>query len=343
MGNGVGQAVWAGLVVVALFGCSSDEEDAASSGWDSCEIDADGCTCVIREGGSAQAFPPADDCGGYDCCLLSRSAADRSASCECFDTGDSCDDIAETSGKMVVGQCPPAGEALSTRAMCVPEGQACPNRASVERSGCCEGLLCLSDGEEPVCQPLGARDQDLARLCESATLSRSDDVEVIAGNVATSAGDLSFENAAFGTSNVGPSGCLNALTMQFRGPRTAGADGGPGACELTIDAQRRDGAWAVRRVVASLDACDGHTAAASGAIDVREAAAIDFDFSSVGEGCGARDSEGEHCVAGTFDWVLTGELGGITFESSRLIAQGVICGGPDDATCEIDTASDAGR
>jgi hypothetical protein len=343
MGNGILRTVWAGFVAVALFGCSSDEEDAALSGWDSCELDADGCTCVIREGGSDQKFPPADDCSGYDCCLLSRSAASRTASCECFDTGESCEDVAEASNKMVVAQCPPPGELLSARAMCVPAGGACPNRASEERSGCCEGLLCLSDGEELVCQAIGSHDPELARACESATLQQSDDLEVISGSVATSAGDLTFDEAAFGTSDVGPSGCLNALTMQFTGPTAAGADGGAGVCELVIDAQRRDGAWAVRRVIANLDACDGHMGAASGPIDVREASEIDFDFSSVGEGCGARDNAGEHCVAGTFDWVLTGELGGLTFESSRLIARGVICGGPDDETCETFAASDAGR
>jgi hypothetical protein len=343
MGNGTGRKVWAGLVIVALLGCSGDDEDDAPSGWDSCEINEDGCVCVIREGGSEQAFPPADECSGYDCCLVSRSAASRTASCECFDTGGSCEDIAEASGKMVVAQCPPPGEALSARAMCVPEGQACPNRASEERSGCCGGLLCLSDGDEPVCQPIGARDPELARLCEGATLRRSDSVEVISGDVMTSAGELTFDQAAFGTSNVGPGGCLNALTMQFRGPTTAGADGGPAACELLIDAHRRDGAWVVRRVLANVDACDGHTGAASGAIDDREAAAIDFTFSSAGAECGARDSADEHCVVGTFEWLLIGELGGLSFESSRLIVRGVICGGPDDEMCETDAASDAGR
>lgn len=343
MGNGIGRTVWVGLVAVAIFGCSSDDEDAAPSGWDSCEINADGCACVIREGGSDQEFPPADDCSGYDCCLLSRSATSRTASCECFDTSESCEDVAEASSKMVVAQCPPPGELLSPRAMCVPQGGACPNRQSEQGSGCCEGLLCLSDGEETVCQASGSRDPELASLCEAATLQQTDALEVIAGRVATSSGDLSFDQAAFGTSDVGPSGCLNALTMQFKGPTTGGADGGgPAVCELVIDAQRRDGAWAVRRVLANVDACEGHTGAASGPIDVREAAEIDFDFSSVGEACGARDGAGEHCVSGTFDWVLTGELGGITFEGSRLIARGVICGGPNDETCETSSA-DAGR
>lgn len=335
MGNGTGCKVAIAAFVVLFAGCSGDDDDDAPSGWDSCEIDAQGCTCVIREGGSEQEFPPADDCSGYDCCLLSRSESSRVASCSCFDTSESCEDVAEASDKMVVAQCPPPGEALSERAMCIPEGAACPNRASVTESGCCEGLYCLSDGHDPPevsCQPLKNREPAVVERCESATLSGQEAVEIVSGRVATSGGDVTFDHAAFGVSNVGEGGCLNAATLQL----SAGT-----GCELLIDVLLWEGKWISRRVLASLDGCTGFSGE-GGSFDVRETAEIPLTFSYTGEVCGAHDELSEHCVVGSFDWAIDGELNGLTFEGSHIVVKGVICGGKDDEACETVGAADAG-
>lgn len=330
----------AALVLAVLAGCSGDDEPAGPRLWDSCELTGDACSCVIREGGSTQEYPPADRCGGFNCCLLSESATGSSASCTCSDLSEACEDVAESAGMTVVTQCPPPGELLSSRAMCVPEGQRCPNRMTDDASGCCEGLLCLSNGDDddsfPICRAGGAGDPDLELQCERATLLKQDNVEVTSGSLATSRGDLRFDDALFGTARVGAGGCLTELTIEFSGPAAGGGepDGGDASCTLLLDASLRDGEWEVRRVLGSLEACEGYSGDGGGSFDERDRSLIPFGFSYVGEYCGARHAFGENCVAGDFEWELTGELAGITFEGSRLKATGVICGTPDDVACE---------
>jgi hypothetical protein len=287
----------------------------------------------MRMGGSPQVFPPADDCGGYDCCLLSRSATGSSASCRCFDTTESCEDVAEASSSTVVAQCPPPGELLSARAMCIPEGGACPNRSldvEDEGSGCCEGLLCLSNGEreaENECQAVGDRDPVGAVQCERATLLGREELEIVSGTLATDRGELRFDSAQSTIAAVGPS-CLVQLNMAF----TASSDGG--TCELVVDAVLFNGEWVVRRVLGSLEGCGGYSSSEGGTFDVREAADIPFAFSHMTESCGARHRFDESCVVGSFDWHLTGELAGITFEGSHLVAEGVVCSTGERDSCD---------
>lgn len=327
----------AALAAACLAGCGDDSEAEQQQLWDSCLRTESGCTCTRREGGAQQEYPPADDCSGYDCCLLHRSDNGSVATCTCMDLGssESCEDHAGDS-LMVVQQCPPAGELLSPSAMCIPEGGRCPNRSlesgGEPTSGCCEGLLCLSNGErdaENECQAAGGRDPIGAVRCERATLLGREELEIVSGTLATDRGELRFDSAQSTIAAVGPS-CLVQLNMAF----TASSAGDGGTCELVVDAVLFDGEWVVRRVLGALEGCDGYSGSESGSFDVRAASDIPFAFSQVTESCGAGHKLDANCVVGSFDWHFTGELAGITFEGSHLVAEGVVCSLDERTTCD---------
>jgi len=332
---------WRGALVLAMTavaGCS-DDEPAGPRVWDSCQLRATDCACVIRESGSELEFPPGDSCGGFNCCLLDDDAMSTAASCTCSDVED-CDDVAERAGTTVVAQCPPPGEVLSERATCVPESETCPNRPGSTSSGCCGGLLCLSDGEsdpQRVCTAVEEEDRERAQQCERATLDGREWIEVTAGAVETSHGRLSFEHASLGSSFVGPGGCVTTIQMGFVGPtRGTGPDGGVASCSLELDAELRNGEWVLRRVLGALDACAGYSGpAGEGVFDISAPEDIAFGFSHETQYCGAQERPiaSDFCASGTFDWELSGAVGGVMFEGSHLRAKGVVCGISEVDTC----------
>lgn len=341
MTSTAGRGALVGLALLWLAGCSEEAEPKGPRAWDSCELTADRCSCLIREGGSDQQFPPADSCAGFNCCLLSESDDGVAASCTCSDLDESCEDAAERGGTTVVSQCPPSGELLSAQAACVPESEPCPNRASMDASGCCGSLVCISDGEDvptPVCTFVAEQDREHALLCERATLTGQEWLEIIDGEVTTSHGRISFDRALVDGSVVGPGGCVTTTRMSFLGPSRS-PDGGPGRCELTVDAVLREGEWVLGRTLASLEDCEGYSAAAegSGSFEVAAPEPIPFGFSHETDFCGALQpalaGASAFCASGSFDWELTGTLGDVTFEGSHLTLRGVVCGDSDD-TCE---------
>jgi hypothetical protein len=107
---------------------------------------------------------------------------------------------------------------------------------------------------------------------------------------------------------------------------------------LTLDAVLRDGEWVVRRAFGSLEGCDGYEAggADSGTFDVRAPEPIPFELSYDVHPCRAFEGlfPSRYCASGTFDWHLSGELGGVTFESSHIELRGVACGLSEDDSCD---------
>lgn len=340
----LGWGVIAGFVMWLVAGCAlldvelgGDDEPGGPRDWSSCDVNGDRCLCRQLEPGWQGSRGSVWSCGGFNCCLLSEGASESvSMSCECFDAPGSCEaEAASRQGSMIVTSCPPEGEHVAgAPTECADEGENCQRSylASQALSGCCEGTVCRANVDQVrVCQRASANEIALAHVCErgAAQVSVMSGVEITQGSVSTSAGDFAFDQVQFAFAHGASGGCLNSIDMTIQGV-------GSSLCSLELRARMHGGAWQVEHVSGSIAGCDGFVSPgvfASGLIIASDPAEIGFGFSFEGLSCDGRSAD-SYCVAGVFDWQLTGTIDGVAFNDSDLVAEGVVCfGGSPEGTC----------
>jgi hypothetical protein len=177
----------------------------------------------------------------------------------------------------------------------------------------------------PVCQAASEEQVALAERCDDVARSSTlHELEVLTPAVRTSLGELRVDQARYAYNSVGPSGCLNGLTM------TIGTD--DSGCSFDFTVELVDGALAVTDFFALVDGCEGFEGGAGNSVVLGDAP-LPFSFGFDGLACDGHLIFESYCSAGTFDFHLQGAVDEVTFEDQVLSLRGVVCSAGPEGEC----------